>query len=314
MDSLYYAGRTIGYFMGWGYVLGAIGGFMIMWLVRPLSLIGGRTSASVVGLIAGCLVGTLMAVIQALTFHREIDIVAYRRLSVLGIGLLFGITCTAVFFLIIEQETGLAFFVTLGLTFLWTSLMGAFLTHHYVMWRASLLLTESELEQIPINLLSPQNQLFKEATTLWWGTRLKFWLYGISAVVALYLVFTSSTGPQLPNWGSLTVLAPVAFLALWVIGSSAVIWFFLLFQTAPIFILKQVIFIEYQPLSPHTTRITLTFISLVWSLTLCWWMVYLVPLMIIVPLITTYYVYNTIALPDELKAKNKEKETLIAVA
>lgn len=298
-----YVWRTIAYFAGWGYVLGALGGFLVIWIINPGSLIGSRTTASGVGLFAGGLVGLIMGIIQEFTFHRDMDLVAYRRLAVLGIGPLFGIASTVIFILTVETLSGLNFLVALALTVLWTSLTGGFLTHHYVMWRASLVLSTETI--------SPENLIYSEAIKLWWDTRLKYWLYGILAISTLFVVTTTpQPDPLFPDWGSMSVLAPVVFLALWLIGASIAIWAFSLFQSAPLLILKELVFNEYRPLDTHKTRLTLTFMSFVWSLVLCWWMIYLAPLLIIVPLITTYYVYHSIALLNDESDKAKRKEKI----
>lgn len=319
MDSVYNAGRTITYFMIWAYGFGGMVGLLVNWMILPgyASSRGGIVTQ--ISLACGLLVGVIMAIVQAFTFHRDTNLVAYRRLAALGIGLLVGTVSTFTVALIQTDVQGLDELVILSATFLLSSLSAGFVARHYVMWRATLSVSKQDSEQPLKPLASPMEQIGTEALKLL-KTRLIIWLY---AFVAVGIVISLSQ-PIVPNkdsyWGNLnlslgglgTIFGVIALLLI----ATFAIGFYFIFLTSILSFLKTLIFNEYQPFSPHSTRLILTAMSLIWSLLLCRLVIFTTPLVMIIPFISTYYVYHSIALPDDAydKAKRKEKPSLLTPA
>jgi hypothetical protein len=273
MKSLYYALRTIGYFVLGGVVFGGMFGMVAGAAMFPVIGLMGTAFGLPLGLACGLLSGLIMAVVQALTFHPEIDLPVYRWRAALGMGTLVGVSAPLMLLTVMPslmQSSPLNTAFAPFLAAFWGSLSAAFVTHHYVNWRASL-----RGEDSAKLLLLPHKHITLASEAL--GNSLLisclFMMLGLATLALLVYGFINDWGlfDSLPDsllnlfiGGALTLLG-------WLIAASCIIHTIVFSQAGLITFLKHLIFNESR-FSPRIIRGVLTFASFILTIGTCWWM------------------------------------------
>ena len=314
-----YALRTIGYFLTWGtfygVILGAWSGTAIFPVMGTLFAAGWGGG---IGMACGLLCGLLVGIIQAFTFHPDIDLDRYRRRLTLGVGvfvpvvamimmvattegLLWGSGNTLSHF---EKTTANIPFRLLSVTALalWSSLSAAYVASSYPAWLVSLKTGDkSGVDDRPL-LSQPIPSATGMLARPWinWGTVILSAMAGIAyqmTTVSSYARTNPAGEVLVGGVGGIVIAAGVILLLCF--GNAALLTF-----------LRKTVFADdVISISPHKQRMVLTAIALIFTgLTSAWTLIF-APLL---ALLMAQHVYDVFPLSDEMpdKAKRKEKNAL----
>ena len=128
------------------------------------------------------------------------------------------------------------------------------------------------------------------------------------------VVFSMSSLVHLMNvaaWGASSLEDGLIALGFGVFLAYAGVWigriYLSLFNAAVLTFIKRVILRDYFPnLTGARYRARVTLIAGLATLIATWWTLFLAP---VIALLTAYFVYHTVALPDEMQEKSKRKES-----
>ena len=140
-----YALDTLIYFVQWGMLYGVILGAWSTTLMFPvLGTMFGSMWGAGIGTACGLLCGGLVAVIQAYTFHPDVDLDVYRRRLSIGIGLLVGIMAPLMLMLTsqgilwgLRADPPAYLPICLIAVIFWGALSAAYVGHGYPLWLAN---------------------------------------------------------------------------------------------------------------------------------------------------------------------------------
>jgi hypothetical protein len=310
--------RTIAYFLIWGTFYGLVLGAWSGTAIFPA--IGTAFAASWgigIGAACGLLAGLVTALIQAYTFHPDVDLDRFRRRLSLGIGILTPIAATIMLMATsrgllwsttvstdVRDQPALAFFLPfcLAAVLIWGSLSSAYVANAYPEWLVQL----KTGARMPLIAFPSFRYSVPRATWLLmrrcvnWGTLILGGIGGMLYQEILGSPYSTTfyLGDSLKFTAAGLVVAPIYTLLI-CFGNAALLTF-----------LKKTVFAEDAlAVSPRKLRWILTIITLVFTGITSAWMLIFAPL---AALLMAQYVYDSFPLFDEDidKAKRKEKNAL----
>ena len=308
--------RTISYFLTWGAIYGLVFGLLSTTIMLPLiGSMFGLVWGTGIGVACGLLCGVTASLIQAFTFHTDVDLPRYRLRMGLGMGVLVGII--APLLLIVSSgeilwgeraEAAVYYVPSLIAVLFWGSLSAAYVGHGHPLWLSHIVMRKPSCATAQFSIEDIVSAL-KRSGIFWRVLALGGFIgtvWGASDLVAYTSTDRIMRG-LLGGVAGITAAFVVLLLVCW--GAAALIVF-----------LKRLLFLnETMSTTSHAERITLTTAAALLTGVICSWPVIFIASLsmtslnwgfpILCALMMGFYTYR--ALPTHIdKAKRKEKNTL----
>lgn len=317
-----YAFDTLIYFVQWGMLYGVILGAWSTTLMFPvLGTMFGSMWGAGIGTACGLLCGGLVAVIQAYTFHPDVDLDVYRRRLSIGIGLLVGIMAPLILMLTSQgilwgeraNSPGVLPICLIAVIF-WGGLSAAYVGHGYPLWLANRVIGRND---------TPGSQRVFGATfvaILKYGLSLPALTLGGIAGLVIHMAHYVR-GRAIDNTFGLVILNGAVGIVAGIIGAVIITLMITAGTVAFIVFVKRLLFSNDTLTSTsHYERVGITLSAVIFVGLLCcvplvifvfireYW-----PIPIVCALLTGVYVYRALPL-DTDKAKRKEQDAALSDA
>lgn len=318
-----YTPHTISYFLSWGMIYGCVFALWSTTIMLPvIGTIFGFIWGIGLGVACGLLCGAVASLIQAYTFHPDVNLPAYRVRMSLVMGVMVGVVAPALLHLTSHTvlwgpgARGIETFYAPSMlaAIFWGGLSAAYVGHGYPLWLAQIMMGKPYFSTARLSIEDAISALTRSGiirVALSLGALIGA-VWGGSDVLRSSLL----RDPAIPNPGlpmKVIMQGTVGGIA-GIIAAFVVLLLICCGVAALIVLLKRLLFANDTLISSHRERITLTAAATLLTGIICFWPFTLLQITayqgwffpLLCALMMGFYTYRT--LPTTLdKAKRKEK-------